>query len=182
MKFLLERFLNLGGISIWKFCVTSIRIPMLKIRRSRDHRIFNMGIPIPGLWLLYVDYIDLPFCCSRTAVKQITQQYLGKTVFILRWGPTSTQLALPVSAYVEVVVEHEYSSKEEDELNIKPGDIITNVTIMDGGWWEGDLHGRRGMFPDNFVKVSLSWVAWNDRLIPSGFKETCISLTDDQSE
>ena len=24
---------------------------------------------------------------------------------------------------------------------------------MDGGWWEGTFHGKRGVFPDNFVKV-----------------------------
>ena len=23
----------------------------------------------------------------------------------------------------------------------------------DGGWWEGELDGKKGMFPDNFVKV-----------------------------
>ena len=31
-----------------KCLFTRIRIPMLKIRRSRDRLIFNMGIPIPG--------------------------------------------------------------------------------------------------------------------------------------
>jgi len=23
----------------------------------------------------------------------------------------------------------------------------------DGGWWEGELDGKKGLFPDNFVKV-----------------------------
>jgi len=23
----------------------------------------------------------------------------------------------------------------------------------DGGWWEGELDGKKGIFPDNFVKV-----------------------------
>ena len=35
-----------GGVSICG--LTSIGIPMLKIRRSCDRLIFNMGIPIPG--------------------------------------------------------------------------------------------------------------------------------------
>ena len=55
---------------------------------------------------------------------------------------------------MDVVVEYEYTAKEEDELSLKLGDIITNVAKLDGGWWEGNLNGKRGMFPDNFVKVS----------------------------
>ena len=33
----------------------TIRIPMLKIRRSRDRLIFNMGIPIPGKDSHYIE-------------------------------------------------------------------------------------------------------------------------------
>ena len=57
---------------------------------------------------------------------------------------------------VEVLVEHEYIATEQDELTIKPGDIITNVEKLSDGWWEGMLNGKRGLFPDNFVKVSIS--------------------------
>ena len=38
----------LRGVSIKWCCLTSIRIPMLKIRLLQDRLIFNMGIPIPG--------------------------------------------------------------------------------------------------------------------------------------
>ncbi|XP_051954277.1 CD2-associated protein-like isoform X1 [Xyrauchen texanus] len=54
---------------------------------------------------------------------------------------------------VEVVVEFEYAALHEDELTLKLGDIIKNVRrIEEEGWMEGDLNGRRGLFPDNFVK------------------------------
>ncbi|KAK2140009.1 hypothetical protein LSH36_1514g00002 [Paralvinella palmiformis] len=53
---------------------------------------------------------------------------------------------------LEVIVEFDYTSHEDDELTIKQGDIIKDVTKMDGGWWEGTLNGKRGVFPDNFVK------------------------------
>ncbi|XP_051510511.1 CD2-associated protein-like isoform X2 [Myxocyprinus asiaticus] len=54
---------------------------------------------------------------------------------------------------VEVVVEYEYAALQEDELTLKHGDIIKNVRrIEEEGWMEGDLNGRRGLFPDNFVK------------------------------
>ena len=32
-------------------------------------------------------------------------------------------------------------------------EIVTNVDCQDGGWWEGELNGKRGLFPDNFVEV-----------------------------
>jgi len=53
----------------------------------------------------------------------------------------------------EVVVLYEYSAQLPDELNLKVGDVVTKVERMEGGWWRGDLAGKRGMFPDNFVKV-----------------------------
>ncbi|XP_042603354.1 CD2-associated protein-like isoform X2 [Cyprinus carpio] len=54
---------------------------------------------------------------------------------------------------VEVVVEFEYEAVHEDELTLKLGDVIRNVRRIDEeGWMEGDLNGKRGLFPDNFVK------------------------------
>ncbi|XP_073709313.1 CD2-associated protein [Garra rufa] len=54
---------------------------------------------------------------------------------------------------VEVVVEYEYLAAHEDELTLKLGDVIKNVRrIEEEGWMEGDLNGKRGLFPDNFVK------------------------------
>ena len=46
---------KLGTVSIWRCRLTSIGIPMLKIRRSRDHLIFNIGIPIPKKDGLYIE-------------------------------------------------------------------------------------------------------------------------------
>ncbi|KAB0800923.1 hypothetical protein PPYR_05277 [Photinus pyralis] len=54
---------------------------------------------------------------------------------------------------VEVLVEYDYLSKEPDELTIKKGDVIKDVLKKSGGWWEGVLNDKRGMFPDNFVRV-----------------------------
>ncbi|KPP77724.1 CD2-associated protein-like [Scleropages formosus] len=54
---------------------------------------------------------------------------------------------------VDVVVEHEYEALHDDELTLRPGDVIRNVRkIEEEGWMEGTLNGRRGLFPDNFVK------------------------------
>lgn len=51
-------------------------------------------------------------------------------------------------------MEFDYQAQHDDELTISVGEIITNIRKEDGGWWEGQINGRRGLFPDNFVRVS----------------------------
>ncbi|XP_041439551.1 SH3 domain-containing kinase-binding protein 1 isoform X7 [Xenopus laevis] len=53
---------------------------------------------------------------------------------------------------VDAIVEFDYKAQHDDELTITAGDIITKIKKEDGGWWEGELKGRRGLFPDNFVR------------------------------
>ncbi|XP_041461970.1 CD2-associated protein-like isoform X2 [Lytechinus variegatus] len=54
---------------------------------------------------------------------------------------------------MEAVVEFDYDAVNGDELTLRKGDIIKDINMMEGGWWEGVLHTERGMFPDNFVKI-----------------------------
>ena len=53
----------------------------------------------------------------------------------------------------EAVVTFDYEATQDDELTLKEGQIITNINMMEEGWWEGELNGQRGLFPDNFVEV-----------------------------
>ena len=50
-------------------------------------------------------------------------------------------------------VEYAYVAQEPDELNLTVGDIVKKCVQKEDGWMEGTLAGKRGMFPDNFVKV-----------------------------
>ncbi|XP_030370320.1 CD2-associated protein [Scaptodrosophila lebanonensis] len=52
-------------------------------------------------------------------------------------------------------VEFPYAPQNEDELDLKVGDIITVISmdLPDKGWWKGELRGKVGVFPDNFVKL-----------------------------
>jgi hypothetical protein len=56
---------------------------------------------------------------------------------------------------MEVLVEYDYVAQNPDELTIKKGERIRNVQRKEEGWYEGELvnNGRRGVFPDNFVKA-----------------------------
>lgn len=56
---------------------------------------------------------------------------------------------------MEVLVEYDYAAQNIDELTINKGDRIKNVIRKEEGWYEGELigsNGKRGLFPDNFVK------------------------------
>lgn len=52
-------------------------------------------------------------------------------------------------------VEFAYIPQNEDELELNVGDIITIVSkeAQDIGWWKGEINGKIGVFPDNFVKT-----------------------------
>nr|XP_057908804.1 SH3 domain-containing protein 21 [Doryrhamphus excisus] len=52
-------------------------------------------------------------------------------------------------------VMFDYKAKAEDELELKTGDVVVILRkeTEDDGWWEGELNGRCGFFPDNFVMV-----------------------------
>ncbi|XP_025096834.1 CD2-associated protein-like isoform X7 [Pomacea canaliculata] len=54
---------------------------------------------------------------------------------------------------MEAIVEFDYDAEQEDELTLRVGNVIKNVVTAEGGWWEGELNGKKGMFPDNFVKL-----------------------------
>ncbi|EDW84494.2 uncharacterized protein Dwil_GK14156 [Drosophila willistoni] len=52
-------------------------------------------------------------------------------------------------------VEFPYAPQNEDELELKVDEIITIITteLPDKGWWKGEIRGKVGVFPDNFVKL-----------------------------
>uniref|UniRef100_A0A8C5PD68 CD2 associated protein n=1 Tax=Leptobrachium leishanense TaxID=445787 RepID=A0A8C5PD68_9ANUR len=53
----------------------------------------------------------------------------------------------------EYIVEYDYDAVHEDEISLRVGDVIRNVKrLEEEGWLEGEINGKRGAFPDNFVK------------------------------
>ena len=58
-----------------------------------------------------------------------------------------------ISDGIECVVLYDYAAELPDELDMRVGDVVTKVQKEEGGWWKGELQGKMGMFPDNFVKV-----------------------------
>lgn len=44
-------------------------------------------------------------------------------------------------------------SAGDDEISFDPDDIITNIEMIDEGWWRGVCRGAYGLFPANYVEV-----------------------------
>ena len=61
----------------------------------------------------------------------------------------------------EFVAKFDHEAELEIELSFKSGDIIRDVKPMKGGWWEGSINSRRGLFPDNFVHKKICRVLFN---------------------
>lgn len=46
-----------------------------------------------------------------------------------------------------------FSPEGSDEISFDPDDVITDIEMVDEGWWRGRCHGHFGLFPANYVKL-----------------------------
>ncbi|XP_067347380.1 src substrate cortactin-like isoform X2 [Channa argus] len=51
------------------------------------------------------------------------------------------------------VALYDYQAAGDDEISFDPDDIITNIEMIDEGWWRGTCRGEYGLFPANYVEV-----------------------------
>ena len=45
-----------------------------------------------------------------------------------------------------------FTPANEEELELKKGDLIRLIAKPDENWWEGEIEGRSGFFPKTYVK------------------------------
>lgn len=52
-------------------------------------------------------------------------------------------------------MRYSYAAENEDELTLNEGEIVNVLEkeLEDSGWWKGELNGKVGVFPDNFVEI-----------------------------
>jgi len=64
------------------------------------------------------------------------------------------QIVSSKSTYRNKIAEvlYEFQARNDRELSIKPGDII-KIIDNSGEWWYGELDGKVGIFPGNYVTV-----------------------------
>ncbi|KAJ8278906.1 hypothetical protein COCON_G00059720 [Conger conger] len=77
-------------------------------------------------------------------------------------GSFAPAFAPPARSSVSSVTEqpcckalYDFDPENEGELGFREGDIITLTNRIDENWYEGELHGRAGFFPLNYVEVMV---------------------------
>ncbi|XP_019714353.1 rho guanine nucleotide exchange factor 6-like, partial [Hippocampus comes] len=56
------------------------------------------------------------------------------------------------SGQLMVKARFNFKQNNEDELSFTKGDVIIVTRQEEGGWWEGNLNGKTGWFPSNYVR------------------------------
>ncbi|XP_013810457.1 dynamin-binding protein isoform X4 [Apteryx mantelli] len=65
----------------------------------------------------------------------------------------SALLEVPAYSLGQARALMDLSAQLEEELDFREGDVINIVGIPEPGWFEGELRGQRGIFPEGFVEL-----------------------------
>jgi len=73
----------------------------------------------------------------------------------------------------QCIVLFPYNAVNDDELTLEEGQMVAVVSkeVEDKGWWKGEVDGRVGVFPDNFVKL-MATPTTTPSVLPSEFQKT----------
>ncbi|XP_003787317.1 dynamin-binding protein isoform X1 [Otolemur garnettii] len=70
-----------------------------------------------------------------------------------QWHSQSALLEIPEYSMGQARALMGLSAQLDEELDFREGDVITIVGVPEPGWFEGELEGRRGIFPEGFVEL-----------------------------
>ncbi|NXA34391.1 SRC8 protein, partial [Eudromia elegans] len=95
----------------------------------------------------------------QEAVSQREPEYEPETVYEV--AGAGDQYQAEENAYDEyenelgitAIALYDYQAAGDDEISFDPDDIITNIEMIDDGWWRGVCKGRYGLFPANYVEL-----------------------------
>jgi len=95
---------------------------------------------------------------ARTSSLSIPAATTVRAPDVLAASQESTQGAIPIVTRVRAL--HTFEPTEPGELAFEKGDVIKVVDRGYKDWWRGQLKGRTGIFPVNYV-VSIDYLQSN---------------------
>lgn len=55
---------------------------------------------------------------------------------------------------IQALVQYDYEKSEDNEVDLKEGEYVTDIEMVDQDWWLGvNVHGEHGLFPSNYVEI-----------------------------
>ncbi|EEP76597.1 conserved hypothetical protein [Uncinocarpus reesii 1704] len=55
---------------------------------------------------------------------------------------------------IRALVQYDYEKAEDNEIELREGEYVTNIDMIDEDWWVGvNARGEQGLFPRNYVEV-----------------------------
>lgn len=52
------------------------------------------------------------------------------------------------------LVQYDYEKAEDNEIELKEGEYVTHIEMVDEDWWAGqNAQGEMGLFPSNYVEL-----------------------------
>ncbi|XP_060785613.1 rho guanine nucleotide exchange factor 7a isoform X3 [Neoarius graeffei] len=113
----------------------------------------------------------------------VSQTSLGRSSKLLHNQFRSLDMTENSNTQLVVKARFNFQQTNEDELSFAKGDIITVTRTEEGGWWEGNLSGKTGWFPSNYVREvkgcdkQVSPKSGTLKSPPKGFDTTALSKT-----
>ena len=81
----------------------------------------------------------------------------GQAAAAASFGEQASEAAHPArEAEVgkRALVQYDYQKAEDNELELREGEYITDIDMVDDDWWHGrDSRGETGLFPSNYVEL-----------------------------
>lgn len=67
---------------------------------------------------------------------------------------TETSAPGQATADIRAIVQFDYEKAEDNEVELREGEQVTDIEMVDQDWWLGvNSRGERGLFPANYVEV-----------------------------
>jgi len=80
----------------------------------------------------------------------------GAAMAVSSFGTNAAGAAGPGASIAgkSAVVQYDYEKAEDNELELKEGETVSNIEMVDEDWWMGtNPRGESGLFPSNYVEL-----------------------------
>ena len=123
-----------------------------EIEDARDEQFAPPAMPVRSLAQVIPHEDDLP----QDDAGPDPSRGVSAVVAADSFGEQVAETAHPGAEHSgkRALVQYDYEKAEDNELELKEGDYVTNIEMVDEDWWMGqNSHGETGLFPSNYVEL-----------------------------